>query len=230
MISEEIILKSSNQKSYPLIIKIGLYCLILQNILVPLAMFVPVIYLLDLVGFFILGIGFLIHSQPKSYKRHYFLIAGGCILGWIICRISSQFIIPNLLLELDNFDILGHVHYISYISELVSFAMVFGYYEAELPSLYSSLMSFSFIVGGLFLCGAFILIWFTEKKEWRMKKSYLFLLGYSLLNVIVIFLIVLSPSGVFFTTFVLLKVTLVPLLGVVGFGGMLKKPFKKTLF
>ena len=92
--------------------KIGYYTLIIQNLLIIIpiygllvAAFIPI----EIIGFLLIAIGFLLRSRRISKYRNNFLLGGMYLIGWIICRISYQFIIPTKLLSLDGgYELIGH--------------------------------------------------------------------------------------------------------------------------
>ena len=109
--------------------------------------------------------------------------------------------------------------------------MGLGSYEGvEGSPLYRPIMSATFILGSLLLCAWFISIRKTTIFEGKSKRIRLYVLIYTSLNAIVVFAIIITgrlgeyiplisvPGGL-----ALVKLFMIPLIGVLAFKGMMSK-------
>ncbi|MFX1252626.1 MAG: hypothetical protein ACFFCZ_13555 [Promethearchaeota archaeon] len=214
---------------YSNLIRIALVILLVQNgiLVIPLGLVIYIyilpIFPIDLIGFLLLAGGYLLYStQEVEYKRYYFL-GGLCILGWAICRVLYQYIIPFMFMP--------------YVVKICPWAKNWlGYWVfihfflgVKCPGLplWATAMIISIFIGGIALTLGSIVIWRTQKENWGHR---LFMV-YGVCNAIVISLFVvtgfprMSTFGSNFglcMTLYLLKGFVVPLLGVIAFYPMCK--------
>ncbi len=233
---------------YTLQIRTGFLILLIQNMLILGIVFVfteqiqvlreipalPFLMLhLDLLGFLLIASGYIFYSKQGSKKMSLNLIGGISLLGWVICRIVVQYIVPygiNLREYQEPLD------YVSFIDFLIH-RWPRGYiWVSRLPLLLRPDLDFILIMKISFLIGGFLLF-FGSNNIWRAQKNRetaIFML-YGVINMITVLLIVFTYSswGVlssfkFYFTFIylLLKTVAIPLLGVITFFLMWQKGSK----
>ena len=83
-----------------LLIKIGFLAILIQNVLLLSGLFVSVglfeiALLVDIIGFALLGLGFLLFSSHDNEHKNQYLIGGLGFLAWVGLRVTWQFVITS---------------------------------------------------------------------------------------------------------------------------------------
>ncbi|MFX0015999.1 MAG: NosD domain-containing protein [Candidatus Hermodarchaeota archaeon] len=230
---------------YIMIIKSGLGILLIQNALIlvfvlnfrgmetfdEMGLISVSIFHLDLFGFTFLGIGYLFYSSLQNDTKAQYIQVGAFLLGWVVCRIIIQYIIPFgiVLHEYDE-----PLNYQTFAFYLVYRGFYENYYDLSFPleDYYGFdspplIIILTFVVGGLLL----YLASRSLPQEFNERGVTLFKI-YGIVNVILIFILPLiyyqerNIIGIF--TYnqltaeipLLIKVTVVPILGLCAFGYM----------
>ncbi|MFX0050597.1 MAG: hypothetical protein ACFFAJ_01815 [Candidatus Hodarchaeota archaeon] len=197
-------------------------------------LFYLTVFNLDLLGFSLLAIGYILYSTPISEKKLYYLSGGVFIVGWVIIRIISQYIFPFVLLENGR-------AYFDMLEVLTPQPWGGGLEEAirDKPHLltyrYDLIVMWNFIFGGLSLGVGSILIWRAQSG----KEGRLFMI-YGLINLIAVLMYIplflwpyLLQTGEYVSTSVLIpgvlmKGFLVPIIAVIAFR-FLRRESKKLI-
>ncbi|MFX1252627.1 MAG: hypothetical protein ACFFCZ_13560, partial [Promethearchaeota archaeon] len=213
---------------YSNLLRIAFVILLVQNgsLVIYVGYFILVFFPIpiDLIGFLLLAGSYLLYSTQEVKNKRYYFFGGLCVLGWAICRVLYQYIIPFLFMpylkicpEAKNWlDYWGVIHFF------------LGIKCPGLPLLTTAMTIFIFL-GGISLALGSITIWSAQKGNWGHR---LFMV-YGVCNAIVISLFVvtgfpsmgiLAPPGTnaLCMNLYLLKGFVVPLLGVIAFYPMCK--------
>ncbi|MFX0173110.1 MAG: hypothetical protein ACFE9L_14450, partial [Candidatus Hodarchaeota archaeon] len=225
---------------YILLIKIGSLILLVQNILIlgfvylfqrmqsfkEMEIITFFIFHLDLLGFLLLAVGYLCFSNQSLDEKPSYLYGGLALLGWVISRIITQYVIP--------FGIILHEYQEPLDYQTFAFYLIYrGVYEIwyaiyypgkeyiDLPPL---ILILSFILVGILL---FLGSHFIQRA--RDDKSGSFFKWYGILNLMTIFSLLfvyyqeINLLGVFINNYVtiylsfLFKIVGIPILGIITF-------------
>jgi hypothetical protein len=215
------------------LLKTAFTFLVIQNVLLTLGLFLyftykfPLFYLLlnlDLLGFLLVAIGFILYStQITEYKKYYFG-CGLCFLGWLLCRLLAQYIIPFVFLQRGE----------AFYDLLMSFrwgGLDLGTPESRLsdklyilPSIHIQRMMYLIILGGVLLGIGSILVFCAQ----RDLKGLTFMI-YGIINLIGVYFLVpfqnldTAPDA----QGTMIKVFIVPVLGILVFSWQLSLWRKK---
>ena len=174
----------------------------------------------DISGFLLLGLGYIIQSTRNTSEKTLYLAGGSCIIFWVVFRVLWQFIITTNLLE----DVLGNVGS--------------GSSMGILDNLGEPLeqIKYPFLIGSVTL-GAGVLLIYSAKRD-RINKLFA---AYGLLNMVAV-LMIAAPAVIlpfvtelnieipFEVTFgfviaplfgLVAKILVVPLIGIITFFLML---------
>ncbi|MHA2156445.1 MAG: right-handed parallel beta-helix repeat-containing protein, partial [Candidatus Hodarchaeales archaeon] len=240
--------ESTIRNVYITLIRSGLAILVLQNTLILIFVFNFKgmdsfnrlnlisfgIFNLDLIGFGLLGIGYLFYSTLSTQVKEQFMQGGAFFIGWVVCRIVTQYIIPFGFVLHEYGEPLDHQTFALY---LVYRGIYESWYRVRFPyehysgfDIPSVLLLLTFLVAGLFLYKASR----TIPQEYDERGVTLFK-WYGIVNVITIFTLPLiyyqesNLIGIFTYNLyahqgsLLIKVVLIPILGICAFGYMLRE-------
>ncbi len=240
---------------YSTLIRSGLILLILQNVLILVFVSIFVINLrgmhafdemeiitfslfhLDLLGFILIGIGYIFLSKYTSTEKGPYKQAGLFLLGWVICRILTQYIIPFGLV-LQEYDM--PLNYQSFAFYLVYRGFYEEYYHLRFPfdgypynNVVASppmILILTFLVAGLLLYIAARTI-----PQIRDQNGVLLFRAYGMINMFIIIVLsgfyyqerniigVFANNGFITQIALLVKVVLIPILGIITFIYMLRE-------
>ncbi|MFX1535140.1 MAG: hypothetical protein ACFFDI_13025 [Promethearchaeota archaeon] len=237
MNSNDILNKERIKKWTVRLLSIAFVILLVQNgaLVILVGYFITPSYIIDLIGFLLLAGGYLLYStQEVEHKRYYFL-GGLCILGWTICRVLYQFIIPFLFIP-QLVELCPEDYSISTAADYwMIFIRFFAGVKCPFLPLWTTVMTVSIFIGGLALALGSIAIWRTQKE----KKGHEMFMVYGVCNALVISLFAVTgfpmmepffggyEKHIFVTQLILivlyfLKGSIVPFLGVIAFSYKLK--------
>jgi len=110
---------------------------------------ISMLFYLDIIGFLLLGIGYVTYQTLDIDKKKIYFIGGICIILWVICRFLWQFILTgNLLGDLYN-----------YLQTPTGAMGVLELWGEPLDDI-----KLPFFIGGLALCIASIVIFRTKEE------------------------------------------------------------------
>ncbi|MHA2249727.1 MAG: hypothetical protein ACXAD7_05165 [Candidatus Kariarchaeaceae archaeon] len=195
---------SAGNSTNTTLLKIGALVLVVQNVMLMPGLFAaPDLaasfgFYIDIVGFLLVGIAFLLLSQDEDEDKSMVLLGGIGFLGWVVCRVFWQFILAEGLFD----DTSGDAD------------------EEFLDNLVDTLidMLWAFFISAIFLMVACFALW-------KAKKAGGALLAYGIINLIAVFLFVNpligqeadeADVGGMVVGF-LMKLLLVPIFGIVAF-------------
>ena len=216
-----------NTKQNIQVLQLGALVLIIQNLLIFLGLvalipknFIYYDFYIDIIGFIILGIGFILYAQQKQAlnTKGYFFRGGILILMWIILRIIWQIILGGNIL----FSNISNTS----ASSLTAYLPVF--FTTVLANI---AMLFAFIPAGIALGIASIYI-YRSKKNLGTKKNFdgVLFLAFGLINMITIlimgfslFSVAMGVKSLGFLTLIALalKLVFIPFLAIITFIAML---------
>ncbi|MFX1255833.1 MAG: hypothetical protein ACFFCZ_29780 [Promethearchaeota archaeon] len=231
MNSNDVLDKDPIKKWIIRLIIIAFVILLVQNgaLVIFLGYLIVPFYIIDVIGFLLLAVGYLLYSSQKVEQKRYYFIGGLCLLGWVICRVLYQFIIPLLLLPQLLEECASYPNILS-----IHFDFFLGYTCPSLPlwTTAAAVMTNFIFLGGLALALGSIVIWRTQKD----KKGQIIFMVYGVCNAIVITLFALTRfpavnmstplESIGGTILYLAKGFIVPLLGVIAFFLMLRATYK----
>lgn len=235
------------QKVYVSIIRSGLVILVIQNVLIGIFVFnfqgmhtfndieyiSFSIFHLDLLGFTLLGTGFIFYSTLTSETKKQYFLGGLLLLSWVICRIIIQYIIP--------FGLVLHEYGEPLNFQTFAFYMIYrGFYESnyDLNFPFEDYFGFdsppvilflTFMMSGLLLYTASRVI-----PKIRDERGLAFFKLYGVVNAILCFILPFiyyqerNIIGLFTYNWLtahiplFFKVIVVPVLGLCTFGFMLR--------
>jgi parallel beta-helix repeat protein len=134
---------------------------------------------LDLLAFFLLVVGYLLYSTRQVEKPVFYRCGAISILGWIICRVLIQFIIPLGVLPLN-----------AEVTDFTTFITNFipsGSQGVPSPNpVPSGSLALIFLIGAVLLGIGVGLIWWVQKRE----RTEQLLLIFGFLNLLAVLLLI----------------------------------------
>lgn len=182
------------------VLKAGAGILAVQNILLFLGVvtanisFLEYSLYIDMLGFLLLGVAYIIYAQQEGGDQK-LLYAGVAIEGWLIARIIWRYVLVDQLFDLINdLDLDAVDNLVDTIQN----------------------MAYAYLFGGLFLLIAFYFVWNLNLEGGTI------LFVYGVINFIGVFLLVFpllggDDAGGGVAVGVILKMLVVPILGIIAF-------------
>jgi hypothetical protein len=179
---------------------------------------ISMLFYLDIIGFSLLGIGYVTYKNLDNDKRKMYLISGICIILWVICRFLWQFILTG--------NLVGNLY--DYLQTPSGAMGIFELFAVPLDT-----VKIPFLIGSLTLCVATIVVFRTTEEA---ADRWFMIYGINnLIAVLLIFLplilfpifesfITITEPGSILGLFVLapyfglfIKLIIIPVLGALAF-------------
>lgn len=204
-----------------ILLRLAFVLIFIQNLFLLLGSVIPqdsiiILFYLDLVGFSVLAIGYLIYFTQDSERS--FLWGGLGILGWVVSRVINQFVILGFITQIPELDTSGYVPTGDIIQDIIG-ELIHGIIQTLSP--YAIGMAVFFVLSGISLgIGAYFI--------WQAQGGIdgLFFAIYSLTNLVLVLMIGLPiiiageiaslfALGIMTTIPFALKFLLVPILALI---------------